>query len=262
MNQKPTVFRNIFCVVFTAFITVLYFPPAVLTLLFTFSPDLTMWWVQVAWSNALIWAGSVKVQAEGLENIDPKQPHVYVSNHLSTLDIPVLLRTFWPVRFRFVAKKQIKYIPFLGWFLILMKFIFVDRANSRAAIASLDAAGKKIREGSNIMAFPEGTRSDSGQVMPFKKGPFALAIKAGVPIVPVALEGTERVMPKNSWNISPGPVRLKVGKPIDTRAFGEDREALATAVRDAIIQLNLELGGKGGTPGKAVAARGVEGVES
>ncbi|MGZ3461163.1 MAG: lysophospholipid acyltransferase family protein, partial [Archangium sp.] len=107
---------------------------------------------------------------------------------------------------------------------------------------------------------PEGTRSGDGRVLPFKKGPFALALKARVPVVPITIEGSGKVMPKNSWNIQPGPVYVKIGKPIDTTAFAEDdRVGLARAVRDVIIAQSLELGGKGGDPERAVAAAGVEG---
>jgi 1-acyl-sn-glycerol-3-phosphate acyltransferase len=108
--------------------------------------------------------------------------------------------------------------------------------------------------------FPEGTRSDDLSVMPFKKGPFALAMKASVPIVPVAIEGSGRLMPKNSWNITPGPVTVLLGDPIDPKAFGDDREGLMKAVRDRIIDLSLQLGGKGGDKHTVVAGRGVEGI--
>jgi 1-acyl-sn-glycerol-3-phosphate acyltransferase len=96
--------------------------------------------------------------------------------------------------------------------------------------------------------------------MPFKKGPFAVAMKAGVPVIPVAIHGSGKLMPKNSWNITPGPVTVMFGEPIDPARFGDDREALMKAVRDRIIDLSIELGGKGGDKSTVVAARGAEGV--
>ena len=124
--------------------------------------------------------------------------------------------------------------------------MFVDRGNHRRAIDSLEKAAKQIQRGASIIIFPEGTRSESLKVMPFKKGPFALAMKAGVPLVPIAIEGSGKLMPKNSWNITPGPIKVRIGKPIDPKPFGDDRDALIRAVRDAVVAQNLEIGGLGG----------------
>ena len=161
---------------------------------------------------------------------------------------------------RFVAKKQLKYVPMLGWYMWAAKFVFVDRANHREAVRSLDEAGEQIRGGISIIVFPEGTRSDDRRVHPFKKGPFALAMKARVPVVPVAIEGSGVLMPKNSWNIRPGPIKVSVGKPIAPEHFADDRELLIREVRDAIIDQSVALGGLGGDKSDPVAARGLEGI--
>ncbi len=168
-----------------------------------------------------------------------------MSNHQSTIDIPTLFIAL-PVDVRFVSKQQLKYVPILGWYMWLAQFVFVDRGNRRSAIASLDRAAVQIRSGVSIIMFPEGTRSETNEVLPFKKGPFALAMKAGVPLIPVAIEGSGKLMPKNSWNITPGPIRVAIGKPIDPAPFGDDRDGLIRAVRDAVVALNVGLGGKGG----------------
>ncbi|HEX5749076.1 MAG TPA: lysophospholipid acyltransferase family protein [Archangium sp.] len=251
--------RNLLCMVVAVVATAIFFPMTVVVALVTLNPGATVWVARRLWSPILIAAGGAKVVVTGQENVDPKRPTIYVSNHQSTLDIPIHFVTV-PVNFRYVAKHQLKYVPLIGWYLWFAGHIFVNRSRRDKAIASLDAAAAKIRAGTSVFLYPEGTRSDDGSVLPFKKGPFALALKSRVPVVPITIEGSGSVMPKNSWNIKPGPVYVKIGKPIDTTGFDEDdREGLARAVRDVIIQQSLELGGKGGDPDRATAAAGVEG---
>lgn len=220
----------------------------------------SMFVVQRLWSPVLIWAGGGQVTMVGRENLDPSKPAIYVSNHQSTLDIPVIFRHLWPVDLRFVAKKSLQYVPVLGWYMWLSGFVFVDRGNHGKAIASLDAAAKRIHDGTSVVVFPEGTRSDDGRILPFKKGPFAVAMKANVPLYPVTIEGTRKVMPKNSWAIVPGPITIRLGKPIDPAEFNGDRDALIQAVRNAIIDQSVEIGGLGGDKRDAVAAKGKEGI--
>jgi len=251
--------RNLFCIFIAAAWTTILFPVTLVAMILTLNPGGAMWVVSRVWSPVLIWAGGGKLEIRGLENVDFKRPTIFVANHQSTIDIPVLFFAL-PVDFRFVAKKALKYVPFLGWYMSLANFVFVDRGNHREAVASLDEAARRIRGGISIAMFPEGTRSGDCRVLPFKKGPFALAMKAGVQVVPVTIEGTGRLMPKNSWNITPGPIKVMVGKPIEPAPFGEDREGLMRAVRDVIIAQSLELGGVGGDRADAIAARGKEGI--
>jgi 1-acyl-sn-glycerol-3-phosphate acyltransferase len=251
--------RNLLCIVVAVVATAIFFPVTVVVALITLNPGATVWVARRLWSPILIMTGGAKVVVMGQENVDPNRPTIYVSNHQSTLDIPIHFVTV-PVNFRYVAKHQLKYVPMIGWYLWMAGHIFVNRGRRDKAITSLNAAAQKIRNGTSVFLYPEGTRSDDGSVLPFKKGPFALALKSRVPVVPITIEGSGTVMPKNSWNIKPGPVYVKIGKPIDTTGFAEDdREGLARAVRDVIIQQSLELGGKGGDPEKATAAAGIEG---
>ena len=252
--------HTVYCIFITGFATVTLFPVALLMMLLNWSRDGEMWLVANVWSMILIKSGGATLEVIGRENIDPKRPTIYVSNHQSTLDAPVMFKGLWPVRFRFVSKHTLKYVPVMGWYLILARYIFIDRSNHRTAVQTLDAAGVRIRAGTSIVVFPEGTRSETGAIGPFKKGPFALAVKAGVAICPVTIEGSGSVMPKNSWSINPGPVKMMIGPPIDPKPYGNDREALARAVRDAIISQSLQLGGKGGDRSNAIAARGEEGI--
>ncbi|HEY1087571.1 MAG TPA: lysophospholipid acyltransferase family protein [Archangium sp.] len=252
-------FRNVFCVLVAIVWTLLMGVLTFVAMIVTLNRSASMFVVQKWWSPVLLWAGGAKLSVEGLENLKPGQPYIFISNHQSTIDIPVLF-TGIPWNTRFVAKKALKYVPMLGWYMWAAKFIFVDRGNHREAVRSLDEAGEQIRGGIRIMVFPEGTRSDVLTVRPFKKGPFALAMKARVPIVPVAIEGSGKLMPKNSWNITPGPIRLKVGVPIPPEKYAEDRDGLIREVRNSIIDQSLAIGGKGGDKTNAVAARGLEGI--
>lgn len=251
--------RNLLCMVVAVVWTAVCFPMTVIVALLTLNPGATVWVARRLWSPLLIVTGGARLVVTGQENVDPERPTIYVSNHQSTLDIPIHFVTV-PVNFRFVAKHQLKYVPFVGWYLWFAGHVFVNRGQRDKAIASLEDAARKIRGGTSVFLYPEGTRSEDGRVLPFKKGPFALALRARVPVVPITIEGSGTVMPKNSWNIQPGPVYVKIGKPIDTTHFAaNDREGLARAVRDVIIAQSLELGGKGGDRDDAVAAVGIEG---
>ena len=251
--------RNVFCVLVAIVWTLVMGVCSFLAMILTFNRSASMYVVQKWWSPVLLWAGGAKLEVQGLEHLDPRQPYIFVSNHQSTIDIPTLFIAL-PWNTRFVAKKQLKYVPMLGWYMWAAKFVFVDRANHREAVRSLDEAGEQIRGGISIIVFPEGTRSDDRRVHPFKKGPFALAMKARVPVVPVSIEGSGKLMPKNSWVITPGPIRVSVGRPIAAEQFENDRESLIRQVRDQIIDLNLAQGGLGGDKSDAVAARGFEGI--
>jgi 1-acyl-sn-glycerol-3-phosphate acyltransferase len=134
----------------------------------------------------------------------------------------------------------------LGWYLKAAGHILIDRSNRKAAFASLDEAGERIRGGISLIFFPEGTRSDDGRVQSFKKGPFALAMKARVALCPVAIEGSGKLMPKNSWRITPGPIRVRIGTPMDISHYrDQDRDLLMEDVRQRIVELNRSMGGKG-----------------
>lgn len=253
-------FRSIFCVFIATFWLLVCFPLACLFMLVRLDASASLWVARHLWAPVMLWAGGARLTVHGLEHVDAQRPTIYVANHQSTIDIPTLFMAL-PVDLRFVAKTQLRWVPMIGWYLWLAGHIFVDRHRHREAIHSLDAAAEKIRSGTSIILFPEGTRSPDGTVLPFKKGPFALALKSRVPICPITIEGSGRLMPKNSWKITPGPIHVMIGAPIDTTAFAEQqREELIRVARDRIIEQSLMLGGMGGDRVKAVAARGLEGV--
>jgi 1-acyl-sn-glycerol-3-phosphate acyltransferase len=229
-------------------------------MLVTWNTDSSIWLARHAWAPFLLWAGGAKLTVEGLEHVDPARPTLYVSNHQSTIDIPVLFRAV-DANLRFIAKRELQWVPVLGWYMWVARYVFVDRGNSARAIAALSAAAKRIREGTNLIVFPEGTRSSDRRVLPFKKGAFRLAIEAGAAICPVTIEGSGRLMPKSRWTITPGPIRVRIGAPIEASRYAPEQvEALIRCVRDEIIEQSLALGGLGGDRDEAVAARGREGV--
>ncbi|MFE8596001.1 lysophospholipid acyltransferase family protein [Archangium violaceum] len=197
---------------------------------------------------------------EPLPDVDWSKPHIFLMNHQSAFDIPVAFAVI-PVNIRFIAKHALKWIPFLGWYMAGTGMIFLNRSNRREAMRSLKQAGERIRAGSNILAFPEGTRSMDGRILPFKKGSFALAVEAGVPIIPIAIEGTRGMLPRGSIRLRRHPIRVKVGQPIATAGRkGPQREALMNEVRDVIIQLHRDIGGEGGVPQDALTAGSDDGL--
>ncbi|PTL79073.1 1-acyl-sn-glycerol-3-phosphate acyltransferase [Vitiosangium sp. GDMCC 1.1324] len=185
---------------------------------------------------------------EPLPDVDWTRPHIFLMNHQSIFDIPVAFAVI-PANIRFIAKHVLKWVPFLGWYMTGTGMIFINRSNRRAAMRSLKLAGERIRAGSNILVFPEGTRSKDGLILPFKKGSFVLAVEAGVPIIPMAVEGTRDMLPSGSILLRRHPIRVKMGQPIATAGIrGAARDALVNQVRDAIIQLHRDIGGPGGVP--------------
>lgn len=190
------------------------------------------------WSRVLLLVSSVKVRLNGIDKIVPSGSYVFASNHLSYMDTPVALANI-PVEFRFLAKKGLFKIPFLGYHLARAGHIPVPREDPRAAVKTLSIAAEAIRErGISLLIFPEGGRSKDGGLHDFKEGAAYIAIKAGVPIVPVALVGTQAVLPFGAGTVLPGEVSMRVGDPIPTTGLSlRDRGRLTAQVRDQIAAL-------------------------
>jgi 1-acyl-sn-glycerol-3-phosphate acyltransferase len=180
----------------------------------------------------------ITVKVEGRERLDPSRPVVYVSNHASFIDIWAILAEF-PGTLRFIYKKEMDRIPLMGLAMRKARHIPIDRRVRTAAFDAYDAAAAMIRtEGMSAVVFPEGTRSRDGRLMPFKKGPFVLAIKAGVPVVPVFCGNTHALMPRGSWSPKRGEMVLHVGTPIPTAGMAyDDRDRLADLVRRQLLAM-------------------------
>lgn len=190
-----------------------------------------------AWGRSVLDASGVRVTVSGGEGIEPGRPYVFMANHQSNYDIPVLLGHL-PVEFRWLAKKELFRIPLFGRAMTAIGSIAIDRGDRESAFGSLRRAADVLARGIPMMIFPEGTRSPNGPMLPFKKGGFMLAIGSGAPIVPVAIRGTRAVMPKGRWLITGGEVALVIGKPMATAGMGPDhRDGLMQQVREALVQL-------------------------
>jgi 1-acyl-sn-glycerol-3-phosphate acyltransferase len=189
------------------------------------------------WSKVLLKIAGVRMTLSGVEKIDPNGSYVFASNHVSFMDTPVVLAHI-PVQFRFLAKKGLFSIPFLGYHLKRAGHLAVPRENPREAVRTMSEAGRIIRErGISVLIFPEGGRSLQG-LKPFKEGAAYIAIKAGVPAVPVALDGTLEVLPMGSLNVRPGHVTLRIGNPIPTANLTlKDRERLTQQLHEGVAEL-------------------------
>jgi 1-acyl-sn-glycerol-3-phosphate acyltransferase len=189
------------------------------------------------WSRNALWAARIPYTVVGMERVPLDRPVVIASNHQSWFDI-FLLGAVLPGSLRFVSKKELSRIPVLGRAMRSAGHVFIDRQNRQAAFGAYEEAAAAIRSGISAAVFPEGTRSRTGELQPFKKGPFVLAIAAGVPLVPAYCAGTIALKPKGRWLIRSRPVALLFGRPIDTAGMTyEDREQLMEQTRRAIEQL-------------------------
>jgi len=189
-----------------------------------------------AWSRINLRAIGARVEWERLDIARAHVPCIYVSNHQSNVDIWALIAVL-PKRTRFVAKQSLFKVPILGWAMRVSDFIPIDRANRTKAIRSLDEAAAKIRGGRPVVMFAEGTRSAGDTLAPFKKGPFHLALAAGVPIIPVAISGSGAVMPPHGLNVRPGPVRVRFCDPVEVAPYQpRDVQGLLNTVHQAIAQ--------------------------
>jgi 1-acyl-sn-glycerol-3-phosphate acyltransferase len=184
------------------------------------------------WARSILAASPIEITVTGLSNIDPAKSYVYMSNHQSNYDIPVLLGHL-PVQFRWLAKIELFRIPLFGYAMKRAGYICIDRSNRESAFESLKKAAGIIRGGVSVMIFPEGTRSRDGNIGSFKKGGFVLAIESGVPILPVIIRGTFSVMSKNRLLIKPGKVTLEILKPVETTGFTrETKDELMEKIRN------------------------------
>jgi len=195
--------------------------------LFDSSGESQRWCAQV-WGKTCLWGAGVTLTVNGLSNIDGRGPFIFVSNHQSYLDIWVLLAAI-PNSFRFVAKKSLFSWPFIGWHLQRSGHIPIDRANSKAAAKLLLNAVQKVKDGTNIVIFPEGSRSESDTLGEFKRGAFTLAARSGATIIPVILKNTATLFPGTGLWVYPGPVEVNILPPVDTGSFGpkKDEELMA-----------------------------------
>ncbi len=191
--------------------------------------NLAHWTVRAALALA-----GIRIEVVGRENLHAPRPCIYMANHQSNVDPPVLFAVI-PPRIAFMGKRSLFSIPVLGAAMRLGDFVPVHREHPEEARASVDDALEKLNRGVTFLVYPEGKRSPGGRLLPFKHGVFLLAIRAGVPIIPITVDGAERVMGKGKWEIYPGVVCVTIHPPVQTaHRRPEERRQLAAQVRAAI----------------------------
>ncbi|HSJ26285.1 MAG TPA: lysophospholipid acyltransferase family protein [Longimicrobiales bacterium] len=190
------------------------------------------------WAQWALRTSGADVTAIGLENVAPGRPQIFIANHVSWMDV-LVLATSIPKRYRFIGKKELARVPLWGRAWVAAGHIPIDRSDTQAAIESLDRAAKVIRQdSSSVIIFPEGTRSATGALLPFKKGAFMLAVHAGIEIVPVAITGTRHMLAKGSWRVRSGRIIVRFGAPIAAAGYSAStREELISRVRTAMEEM-------------------------
>ena len=191
-----------------------------------------MYWTALWVARVGVRMAGVRWKLIGLEQLPMTSNYIFMSNHVSNIDPPLLIPLL-PRRVTVMVKKELFKLPILGRAMRMADFVPIDRSNRDAAIGSVREAATIVRKGLDLVVFPEGTRSPDGRLLPFKKGSFYLAMDTGVPIVPVTILGTEELLPKGSVLARPGKVSIVFHSPIDPKGF-TDRDELVEAVRASV----------------------------
>ncbi|HEV2017949.1 MAG TPA: lysophospholipid acyltransferase family protein [Gemmatimonadaceae bacterium] len=199
------------------------------------------------WSRAVLRAAGIKVRIHGLENSNGAEPRIFASNHVSWFDVPALAKVL--PRYKFVAKAELFKVPIFGRAMRAAGMVEIQRENRKAAFGAYEVAAERIRQGNSVVVFPEGTRGHAYPLRPFKKGPFVLAIAAGVPIVPILVHGTIEIMRKGSFWVHPGTIDIHLLEPVSTTTVDYDhREVLMQTVRTRMAAAMRDLYGVDALP--------------
>jgi 1-acyl-sn-glycerol-3-phosphate acyltransferase len=193
-----------------------------------------------AWANTLLWISLSPVRLVGRDHLDTAKVAVFASNHLSYYDTPVLFAKL-PFQFRILAKQSLWAIPFVGWYLKRSGQVPIELGSPRSAVAGLLRGVKTLKGGLSLVIFPEGGRAEHGVMTPFQSGAAFMAIKAQVPLVPVALVGTYEMLPMRTYHLTPRPLRIVIGEPISTVGLTtRDADALTARLFAEITRLYSE----------------------
>jgi len=242
--------RRMLYVLYQPYKWLIFFPFLMLSTLFfgfltvflmtlSFSPRFVSGICGVWWSRINSFLTPMPVSVFGRENIDPKCSYVIVSNHQSHYDIFVLYG-WLGVDFKWVMKKELRNIPALGLACEKIGHIYIDRSNQKTALDSLSTAKKKIRDGTSVLFFPEGTRSATKEMGEFKKGAFYMALDLGIPVLPITIIGTRDVLPPKTINLFPGRVKMIIHNPVEIDGYtSENIEKMMSDIR-AVIQRGLD----------------------
>ena len=192
------------------------------------------------WSWSILKVCGISLNIEGLNRINPQKRYIFIVNHQSNIDIPLLIQGLLAFQLRWLAKKELLWVPFFGWAMWAAKHIAVNRSDRSAALQSLKRAKQRIASGISLVFFPEGTRSPDGRLLPFKRGGFWLAVQTQTPVVPVTIDGSGALLPKGDWRVRRGQIRVTVGEPMLVENYRRGKLlALSNQVR-SIIAKQLE----------------------
>lgn len=212
--------------------------PIALALRVARGPTLPLRMASRVWAPGLLYGAGVRFTVEGADAIDWSRPYLIVANHQSVIDICALFRAV-PVPLRFLLKREMTRVPFVGRYAKSTGMLFIDRDNRRAGPRMLRDAAAMLRDGNSLCVFPEGTRSRDGRVAAFKGGPFQAAIDAGVDVLPVAITGAGAVLPPSGlFRVRPGLIAVRFGTPQSTAGAG--RQALARGAHAAVVSLLID----------------------
>ncbi len=197
------------------------------------------------WAKGILKVAGVRVVVHGKEKIKPGQPYIFISNHQSAFDIPAGVVAI-PGTMRFIAKKELFRIPIFAQAMRIVGMIPIDRGNSEEARKTLNQAVQKLQSGVSVLIFPEGTRSENGEIKPFKKGGFVLALRSGLPIMPMVFSGALQIMRKGEKKLRKGTIHIYFLDPVDSTRFTfEQRNQLVKQVRDQIVTQYARLNAHG-----------------
>ena len=228
---KSMFFRTFITWLFTMPLFIVLFPFMLLSGILTGRGD-TIHRLGIIWMKAVLFFSGVKVTVTGTENIPTDRPVIFAANHSGTYDIPVLHAKL-PGHFRWISKRSLFSIPFVGWGMTMAGYIPIDLdGDARTALRSLTKAAKKIKDGTSVLLFPEGTRNTTDKLLEFKGGAFILAVKSGAPIVPIAVSGTRDIMKIGGYTVTPHDVTITIGKPIESEGIKSNQ--LADKTKEAI----------------------------
>ena len=195
-------------------------------------------WCERWWCRLVAWTIFARIHVHGVEHVQRGRPYVYMANHASLIDTPALF-AYLPYQFRIMAKKSLFNVPFMGWHLRMAGHFPIDQGNPRRTATSLRRVIEGVRHGRSLAAFPEGRRTDDGQLQAFEPGAFKIALRAGVPIVPVTIRGTFAMLPRTSLAPRPGRVDVIISEPINTAAYTEKTLSELIERTRAAIAANL-----------------------
>lgn len=195
-------------------------------------------WIAQSWARWILWSSGCRVDTEGLKYVALDRPQVIASNHASWFDV-VAIAAVMPKRFRFIAKKELARVPLFGQAWQAAGHIAIDRRDTQAAVAALAEAGRLMREDNSVVViFPEGTRSADGELLPFKKGAFMMAVVTGVEVVPTAVVGSRDALPKGRWRVRKGRITVRFAPPVPAAGYHErNRDELVARVRSEVADM-------------------------